>query len=265
MRPNICSLTVLGILAGLLILKSQLDFQIIPAIVSGFILCGAGNVINDYFDYNADKLNRPERPLVSGKIKRRNALYFYVLLSIVGLIITFFVSINFFVIALISLALFTLYPSILKKIPAIKNIIVSILATIPFLSSALIYNNFNFLFSSPLFTFSTIAFFGTLSREIFKDIEDMQGDQRVNVRTLPIIFGQKNARILGDVILIVACLLLFYPVIFEMISYWYFVGIIPALTLCGYALISKDIKTTQKSIKVAMFFVLLGFILGSWL
>ena len=37
---------------------------------------GAANVYNDYVDYEIDLINRPKRPLPSGKVKK-NRLYFY--------------------------------------------------------------------------------------------------------------------------------------------------------------------------------------------
>ena len=35
-----------------------------------FIITGAGNSINDYFDYKIDAINKPERPIPSGRIPR---------------------------------------------------------------------------------------------------------------------------------------------------------------------------------------------------
>ncbi len=38
------------------------------------------------------------------------------------------------------------------------------------------------------------AFFATLAREIIKDIEDMEGDAALNLRTVPIVRGTKTAK-----------------------------------------------------------------------
>ena len=41
-----------------------------------FLISGAGNAINDYFDIRIDSINRPERPIPSGRVKLKEALYF---------------------------------------------------------------------------------------------------------------------------------------------------------------------------------------------
>ncbi|MCD6381629.1 MAG: UbiA family prenyltransferase [Candidatus Aenigmarchaeota archaeon] len=264
LRINVCLLTVFGIIAGLLIIKSPFDFLVILALVAGFLFTGAGNVINDYFDFETDRINKPERPIPSGKISKKKSLVYYILLSITGLGISFLVSLNFFIIALLSLVVFTLYPGLLKKIPFVKNVTVAFLSVIPFIASTLIHNSFSLLLTGPISIFIFIAFFGTLAREILKDIEDIKGDQVSGIKTLPIIIGRRRSKIIADVILLIAVLSLFYPLFTKIVSYWYLIGIIPATVFSIYSLVCKEVKRSQKWIKISMFFVLLGFILGSW-
>ena len=38
-----------------------------------FLMAGAGNVINDVFDYKIDAVNKPDRPIPSGRISLKNA------------------------------------------------------------------------------------------------------------------------------------------------------------------------------------------------
>ncbi len=265
LRLNICLLSLLGLIVGALIIGVPLiplTSEVVFAILAAFVLTGAGNVINDYFDYETDKVNRPERPLPSGKISRRSALVLFFVLSLVGLAFSFFVSYNFFLFALVNTIIFTLYPSILKKIPLIKNITVSYLATSPFIAPAFIFDGLNIIIQGPILIFAVIAFLGTLSREIFKDIEDFEGDEKVKIKTLPILIGKHPARILADLILIVATIALAYPIYKGMVTIFYLVGVLPALIFIVYALYSQDITKSQKSIKIAMFLVILGFLLG---
>lgn len=49
-----------------------------------FMVSGAGNAINDYFDIKIDSINRPERPIPSGRVKAKEALYFSYLLFTLG-------------------------------------------------------------------------------------------------------------------------------------------------------------------------------------
>ena len=50
-----------------------------------FLVSGAGNAINDYFDIKIDSINRPERPIPSGRVKAKEAFYFSYLLFALAL------------------------------------------------------------------------------------------------------------------------------------------------------------------------------------
>ena len=43
------------------------DFTIL-GMIAVFLITGAGMVINDIFDIKADRINRPDRPLASGRM-----------------------------------------------------------------------------------------------------------------------------------------------------------------------------------------------------
>ena len=48
---------------------------LVPLLTASGCLFLAGMSLNDYFDYQIDKKERPQRPIPSGKIPRKNALY----------------------------------------------------------------------------------------------------------------------------------------------------------------------------------------------
>jgi geranylgeranylglycerol-phosphate geranylgeranyltransferase len=53
--------------------------------ISASFIAAAGYVINDYFDIKIDKVNRPWRPLASGRISIKSAIIFYSAASLIGL------------------------------------------------------------------------------------------------------------------------------------------------------------------------------------
>jgi len=64
----------------------QLPFNsVILASFVVFLVCGSGNVINDYYDYEIDLVNAPNRPLPSGKITKKSALIFSAILFLLGI------------------------------------------------------------------------------------------------------------------------------------------------------------------------------------
>ena len=110
---------------------------------------------------------------------------------------------------------------------------------------------------------ASIGFLGTLSREIFKDIEDVKGDKEEKARTLPIVIGNKGAMIVASIVLMLGIASLLVPLYAGLFSAYYYVGIVPAIIICLLAVAKKTPHKSQKLIKIAMYFIFLGFILGT--
>ena len=62
LRPGNALMGAISIILVALIDKT-FSIPIILAMIAVFFETAAGNVINDYFDYNIDLINKPERPL----------------------------------------------------------------------------------------------------------------------------------------------------------------------------------------------------------
>tara|TARA_A100001015_G_scaffold267603_1_gene317771 strand:+ start:2012 stop:2821 length:810 start_codon:yes stop_codon:yes gene_type:complete len=190
MRP----LNVLS--SGVAILFSSFisDFQgpleqiLMPILVVVFFTIGA-NVLNDYFDYDTDKINRPDRSIVKGDITRVQALYLSLISFTIGVYFALRLSSDSQIISLgISLPLLFLYNAKIKNYPLIGNIIVSIIIGLSFIYAGVVFENVK-----PLIVPSLLAFGLTLIREVVKDIADLKGDEAIGARTLPIVFGKKKA------------------------------------------------------------------------
>lgn len=263
LRVSTGALTILGVIIGAVVASVQISATIILAIVAAFLINSSGNVINDYFDYKIDKINKPKRPIPSGRIKRNTVLGYFFLLVLVGLVLSYFVSMHFLYIAIVNAIVLFVYSWKLKGTPLIGNITVSWLAASTFLAGALISYTF---YSLPavVVILASIAFLGTLSREIFKDAEDTKGDRKFGAKTLPIIIGEFKAEITASIVLVIAVLSLLLPVYQSLFNYYYYIGMIPAIVICLVAIAKmKKPHKSQKLIKIAMYFVFLGFILGS--
>jgi heme O synthase-like polyprenyltransferase len=66
--------------------------QLLSLIVSSVLLYVSGIVLNDYFDINVDRKERPSRPLASGRITKRSALLLAVISIVAGNILALTVS-----------------------------------------------------------------------------------------------------------------------------------------------------------------------------
>ena len=73
--------------------------QLLSLIVSSVLLYVSGIVLNDYFDINVDRKERPSRPLASGRITKRSALLLAVISIVAGNILALSVSWPSFIIS----------------------------------------------------------------------------------------------------------------------------------------------------------------------
>lgn len=256
------------------IIDRSFTIPIILAMLAVFFETAAGNVINDYFDYNIDLINKPNRPIPSGRISLnagRNYGYLLFLLgTICGLLISLITS-NWipFLIVLVADVVLYLYASKLKATPLIGNLTVGFMTGFGFVFGGFTINNPTIILTSIYLGF--FAFVMTTARELIKDIEDMEGDKAEGAKTLPILYGEKITSILAVILIIVDCALcplLYYMNIF---SFYYLIIIAIAVILFLYSAIliirNQDRKTAgkaSKNLKIGMLIAFVSFIFGSF-
>jgi len=120
--PNIFTLPsniLLGfILVSTFTLTITSTIQILMLVTISALLYCVGLVLNDLFDYEIDKKERPNRPLASGKISRRIAIIIVTIFTAIALILALLVSVTTFSISLILLAIIFGYDKYLKSTSA---------------------------------------------------------------------------------------------------------------------------------------------------
>jgi len=184
-------------------LLSDIDFIILT--ISILLITMGGYLINDIYDIESDKINKPDKVYITTIISIKNGQFLYFLTSITGLIIGLYLSENknlnhlsgYFIVTVIILFVYT---KILKKLPLIGNVIVALLVSLPIFlvyefdhSMISIKDIFDNLFLSIIiFFYLLFAFLTTLIREIIKDLQDIKGDNKLKLKTLPIMIGKKR-------------------------------------------------------------------------
>ena len=119
--PNIFT-AVSNILPGYCIIVTAISFSFTNAnllylaglMVTSSLLYMTGIVLNDYFDIEIDKKERPTRPLPSGNVSKRKALIIAISSTIAANVISLAISWMSFVFALILTAIIIAYDSRLK-------------------------------------------------------------------------------------------------------------------------------------------------------
>ena len=202
-RPGNMILTAIAVIAGSFIAAGPeiMDFQIEVAIccVCSMILVGGGNALNDYNDRETDKENHPERPIPSGSISADTASIYAQALLGSGLLILLFALENKmpFVIALIGILLLTAYENGLKAAGISGNITVGLMSGAVFLFAGMAVND-----PGPTLWMFGLAVLATITREIIKDIQDLEGDR--DRRTLPASIGIENSLRVAILFLLIA-------------------------------------------------------------
>ncbi len=201
------------------------NIQLLLVSIAALVLLSAGNAINDYCDYEIDRVNRPRRPLPSGRIRRRDALIFAILLIIIGIWLGTLINRNATAFAiLVSIAL-TSYAFWLKRMPLIGNLVVSGLTGVTFVAGGVAIDSVQ----ATLIP-ATFAFLFTTAREIVKDLEDTEGDLKNDVKTLAVLNPQLAVKI---AIGFMASVILFSPIpyLFGWYSWHYLVVVVLGVDL----------------------------------
>lgn len=183
---------------------------LILLILSVITINGAGNVINDIYDLEIDKVNRPKRPLPAGKMKVTTAKIYLFNLFALGILCASMISIvTFYIAALIATPLLIAYSAKLKRLPLIGNITVSFMLGLTF-----IYVGSAFGQIETTIIIAALAFGFTLIRELVKDLEDMEGDSKSNARTLPLVWGETATVKFTITLMAIAMVLFPFPAVF---------------------------------------------------
>ncbi|MFT5216070.1 MAG: 4-hydroxybenzoate polyprenyltransferase [Glaciecola sp.] len=260
------------------------DFGFGLLVLATLCIAAAGNVINDIYDVETDFVNKPNKVIVGNSISEKTAFNMYIVLTIIGIGVGFYLSnlidrSGFSAIFVIISALLYIYATYLKQSLLVGNIVVSFLVAM----SLLIVGLFELLpvitdqnqetqltFFKIIFDYAIFAFMINLLREMIKDIEDINGDYKVEMKTLPIIIGRERALKIIFALSIVPLLAVIYYTITYLYRHYIVVGyflifiIAPLLyfTIKSFsAETKKEINFLSAFLKIIMLFGVMSLLL----
>jgi geranylgeranylglycerol-phosphate geranylgeranyltransferase len=174
------------------------------------LLAAAGNVHNDWLDQAADRVNRPDRPLVAGRISTRAAVLGAALLLFCALACGFAVDAAHGALTAGMALLLAAYNLRLKRWPLWGNLAVAALCALAvcFLE-----------FPAPLRATAlpgAFALLATLAREAAKDAEDMAGDRIAGWSSFPLRFGERATAYLAALLIALILALLPLPLVLDL-------------------------------------------------
>ena len=253
-------------------------------VLSSLCIAAAGNIINDVYDVETDLVNRPSQVIVGKKISEKTAYILFIVFNVTGVLIGFYLSnlvgkSGFFAIFVIISALLYVYGSYLKQSLLLGNLVISALVGL----SVLIVGIFELIpvitpqnqttqltFFKILIDYALFAFLMNLVREIIKDLEDVDGDYKSGMNTLPIVIGRGRA---SKVVFVLSLLPLFgsiyylatYLFKFEIIIAYFLILIITPLIYIAIKSYSAKTKKhyhhISNMLKLVMLFGILSMLL----
>ena len=220
---------------------------------------GAANAFNDYCDYEIDLINRPNRPLSRGMITSFQALSFAVILFAIGTVTAF--QLPFYArlaAVVIAMPLIIIYSMRLKGTPLLGNIAVAMILGLTFVFCGLAFNKLG-----PMIVPAILAFGLTLVRELIKDIADVEGDNSVGLKTLPLVVGKNKAITVAIIKAVLIGLVSLIPYYLNIYGNYYLIllviGVeIPLAIVVVLFMKSPSISTAKQSEKLLKFSTIIG-------
>ncbi|MHC1604378.1 MAG: UbiA family prenyltransferase [Candidatus Methanofastidiosia archaeon] len=247
------------------IMTHEINHNILLAIASVAFISSGGHAINDYFDFEIDKINKPDRPLPSKQVSLKQAYYFSLITFVIGCAISYFINLPCFIIAMCASVLLYYYAKFLKNSGFPGNLTIAGLT-----GMALIYGGISVAGLEKIIFAAFFAFCINLGREIIKDVEDYEGDKVCGAKTLAIRFGIKKALIAGALPLIGIIISTPVPFLLNIYNYYYVaimilgvdIPLVYSIALIVRTPTSHSAERVKKIIKTVIVIGIVGLYIG---
>jgi geranylgeranylglycerol-phosphate geranylgeranyltransferase len=203
-RPVNCAMIGFAVIVGAFVSKpAPVSYpQLTLGFFTGFFLCAYSMAVNDVYDVEVDRVNRPDRPIPSGRVSVAEAST----LSYVALVLGIACSLLSIIPLAMAIAAFYallswLYSGRAKKSGLAGNLIVASSLAIPFIYGGVVSGGS--IQGSLLLLMALTAFFSGVGREVVKAMADVEGDAKREVNSIARRRGLRFASVLG------ACFFLF--------------------------------------------------------
>lgn len=180
-------------------------FYILTGALSAAILNAASNSLNQIYDIDIDRINKPERPIAKGTLGKNEAWAFTLILYLAAI---FFASIlpnkQFFLIVMFTAACTFLYsvpPVRFKKRFVLSNLIIAFMrGPLLFAAGWSAVQKINT--AEPWFIGGIFGIF-LIGASATKDFSDIEGDRKFACKTLPVIIGvEKTIKIISPFLIV---------------------------------------------------------------
>ncbi len=194
---------------GLSVMLPALHFG--TRLIDAFLLClpfflaaMAGFALNDFFDAEMDKIDKPHRAIPSGALSKKGVLILALTLLALAVWTVMLGPTGWGGKALqIGTVVGVVIYNKVKALGKAKTFYTAAICTTPFLFDLLTFEYADLYWMFPLAVFCFIT-----GRELLMDVVDIRGDRLQGIITVPMIMGPKRTSVVGFALQLGACLLL---------------------------------------------------------
>lgn len=233
-RPDLSIAAAICVVTGqLLALGAPATlFQTIAGFFAVALISAAILAINDYFDVESDIINAPHRPIPSGMISKSEALILFIILLSVGLFLSYLLNIVAFMAGIVLAITGFLYNWKLKRTGLPGNLMVSFSVGMTFIFGGI---SVGLPFEKTVLFFGLLAATLDLGEEISADAMDLEGDKKIDSKSLAIKLGRTRALKISSYIFGFVILLTVIPFV---LGWFRFPYLIPFLVMDGVIILS---------------------------
>jgi len=226
-RPVNCAMIGFAVVVGAFVSKppSVSALQLALGFLTGVFICAFSMAVNDVYDVEVDRVNRPDRPIPSGKVSVAEGTRVSFVMLAAGMACAI-LSLNplALVIAAAYAFLSWFYNSRAKKTGLVGNLIVASSLAIPFIYGGAVSRGS--IAGSLLLLMALTAFFSGVGREVVKAMADVEGDAKRDVNSLARSRGLAFASKVGALFFLFAVLTSWVPLVTGLANQVYSFGVV---------------------------------------
>jgi len=218
-------------------LATTLTYKLHLTIASLAFFIMAGYIINAFYDFEKDIINRPKATIFDRIISKKTCLNTYAFFILIGFTLSFFVGWKVLVFNTIFSFFLWFYSHKLRKKPLTGELGASLLTVAPFVSLTIFYLETNL----TIILYIGYIFAITLTREVIKKMVYLKGDLIVGEKSLPILWGIRQTKyvILGLMLFSLIPIGILFPQIVDRYVLYYFIFssilITTSITILSYS------------------------------
>ncbi len=237
--------------------KVLFDINLLMLVLASSLAIAGGYIINNFYDYEKDLINRPQKSMLDRMVSQNTKLSFYFILNFLAVITASYVSFRAVLFFSVYIFFIWFYSHKLKKQPIIGNLISAVLTITPFFAVCIYYKNFD----KVIFVHATFLFLIISMRELVKDLENIKGDLALSYKTIPIVYGIRVSKLMLSILMLltlIPTLLLIH--IFEVGHMYYYFYLSICLLIVFLILLWTSKTKTQYLLlhNILKFIIVLG-------